>query len=115
MDPEDVASPLRFPRLECLHLMGRMTSHGAFSTGMGGRGGPRTQKGRESTLGAAADPPCKPLGSRGENEVIPARGRKRPCCVRCPLASVRAESCPLLQGSRVWDRERPEVTENRLP
>ena len=53
-------------------------------------------------MGAAADPPCKPLGSRGENMVIPARGRKRPCCVRCPLASVRAESCPLLQGSRVW-------------
>lgn len=94
VDPGDVASPLWFPRLECLRLMGRTTSHGAFSTGMGGWGGPRTQKWRESTLGAAADLPCKPLGSRGENVVIPAHGRKRPCCVRCPLASEGRELSP---------------------
>lgn len=42
MDPEDVESPLQFSRLECLCLMGRMTSHGAFGGGAGG--GQRTQQ-----------------------------------------------------------------------
>ena len=60
MDPEDVASPLRFPRLECLRLMGRMTSHGAFSAGMGGGGVQGLRSGGRARWGLRQTHPANP-------------------------------------------------------